>query len=320
MRRLCFVLLMLLAWTAPARSHEAAMAVLELHQVRPTEFIGNWALAPTFDPRYLHAQFPTQCHWEPPLLECGAPGFVGRVSFDNLGSSMSAVMLRIFPLQGATRTYTLSAATPSVTVLGESKPSLATWLELADTYLNLGVDHILLGIDHLLFVLGLIFIVRGGWRLAKTITAFTVGHSLSLAAAAFGLIGVPERPLNAVIALSIAFVAVEIARERQGFPGLTARHPWAVALGFGLVHGIGFAGALVSLGIERNVLPVALLSFNVGVEIGQLGFVLLILALFWAHRTLQAMLPRWGARVPEYAIGVPAMFWFMGRMARLVAS
>ncbi len=296
------------------------MGVLELHQVKPTEFIGNWVLAPTFDPKYLRASFPPQCHWEPPLLECGAPGFVGRVAFDNLGGNMSAVMLRIFPIEGEPRTYTLSAATPAVTVLGESKPTLATWLELAVTYLNLGIDHILLGVDHLLFVLGLIWIVQGGWRLAKTITAFTIGHSLSLAAAAFGLIGVPELPLNAVIALSIVFVGVEIAKLQRGEVGITARHPWAVALGFGLVHGIGFAGALVSLGIQRSVLPVALLSFNVGAEIGQLAFVLLVLALFWAHQTLAATLPSWGAVVPAYAIGVPAMFWFIGRMVRLVTT
>ena len=320
MRRLCAGAFILLALCGTVRAHEAAMGVLELHQVKPTEFIGNWVLAPTFDPKYLRANFPPQCHWVPPLLECGSPGFVGRVSFDNLGGNMSAVMLRVFPMDGEPRTYTLSAATPAVTVLGESKPTLATWIELAVTYLNLGIDHILLGVDHLLFVLGLIWIVRGGWRLAKTITAFTVGHSLSLAAAAFGLIGVPELPLNAVIALSIVFLGVEIAKLRRGEAGITARYPWAVALGFGLVHGIGFAGALVSLGIQRSVLPVALLSFNVGVEIGQLAFVLLMLGLFWAHRTLTATLPAWGAVLPAYAIGVPAMFWFIGRMVRLVAT
>ena len=229
MRRLCLWAFVLLSLCGSARAHEAAMGVLELHQVKPTEFIGNWTLAPTFDPKYLRAQFPPQCHWEPPLLECGSPGFVGRVAFDNLGGNMSAVMLRVFPMEGEPRTYTLSAATPAVTVLGESKPTLATWIELAMTYLNLGIDHILLGVDHLLFVLGLIWIVQGGWRLAKTITAFTVGHSLSLAAAAFGLIGVPERPLNAVIALSIV---VRRRRDRATPPRRGRRHR-ALSMGGG---------------------------------------------------------------------------------------
>ena len=133
-------------------------------------------------------------------------------------------------------------------------------------------------------------------------------------------IGVPEKPLNATIALSIAFVGAEIVRLRRGEAGLTVRYPWAVAAGFGLLHGIGYAGALAALGIQRKLLPVALLSFNVGVEIGQLAFVLLVLALFWAHRTLAAELPaRFGA-LPGYAIGVLAMYWFIGRMAVLITS
>ena len=168
-------------------------------------------------------------------------------------------------------------------------------------------------------MLGLIWIVGGGWRLVKTITAFTVGHSASLAAAAFGLIGVPERPLNACIALSIVFVGVEIVRQQRGEIGLTARYPWAVAFTFGLVHGIGFAGALAGLGIEPRLLPAALLFFNVGVEIGQLAFVLLVLALIWAHQRLHALIPRWGELIPAYAIGSVAMFWFIGRLVRVLA-
>ena len=197
-------------------------------------------------------------------------------------------------------------------------PTLATWLELARTYINYGIDHILLGIDHLLFVLGLLWLVRGGWSLVRTITAFTVGHSLSLAAAAFGVIGIPERPLNACIALSIVFVAVDIVRDRRGQPGLTARYPWAVAGGFGLVHGIGFATALAGLGLERSLLPAALLFFNVGVEIGQFAFVLLVLTLMAAQRRLQVQLPgQWGELLPAYAIGSISACWFIGRVVKL---
>jgi hypothetical protein len=197
---------------------------------------------------------------------------------------------------------------------------LQTWIELARTYVNYGIDHILLGADHLLFVLGLIWIVGGGWRLVKTITAFTIGHSASLAAAAFGLIGVPERPLNACIALSIVFVGVEIVKQQRGEAGLTARYPWAVAFTFGLVHGIGFAGALAGLGLEQRLLPAALLFFNIGVEIGQLAFVVLVLALIWAHRRLDAVLPRWGGALPAYMIGSVSMFWFIGRLLRVLAA
>jgi len=176
-----------------------------------------------------------------------------------------------------------------------------------------------LGADHLLFVLGLIWIVRGGWRLAKTITAFTIGHSIALAAAAFGIIGIPERPLNACIALSIVFVAVEMVKELRGTGGLTAKYPWIVAGAFGVVHGIGFAGALAGLGLERRLLPPALLFFNVGVEIGQLAFVFLVLGLIWAHRRLNAVLPgRWASLVPAYAIGSVSAFWFIGRLVRML--
>jgi HupE / UreJ protein len=130
----------------------------------------------------------------------------------------------------------------------------------------------------------------------------------------------PERPLNACIALSIVFVGVEVVRLQRGKMTLTARYPWIVAFSFGLVHGIGFAGALAGLGIEPRLLPAALLSFNIGVEIGQLAFVLLVLALIWAHRRLKAELPRWGEALPAYAIGSVSMFWFIGRLLRVLAA
>ena len=260
---------------------------------------------------------PQHCFLQMPELSCGSRGLVGPISVANMGDGLSALLVKVFSLDGAYHSYTLSSGNPTVTVLGAGAPTTETWIELARTYVNYGIDHILLGSDHLLFVLGLIWIVQGGWKLVKTITAFTIGHSLSLAAAAFGLFGIPERPLNATIALSIVFVAVEIVRLQRGESTFTARRPWTVAFVFGLVHGIGFAGALAGLGIEVRLLPAALLFFNVGVEIGQLAFVLLVLALIWAHRRLQAELPRWGDAIPAYAIGSVAMFWFIGRAARI---
>ena len=318
--RLLAGLLWLLAalGSAAAWAHEPAMGVLELREVRPGAYVAGWTLEPTIGPEKVRLQFPPQCHFELPSLECGPGGLVGRVSVDNLGANMSAVLLQVIPLGGEARSYTITSGSPVVSILGIGAPTWQTWKEVGWTYLNVGVDHILLGVDHLLFVLGLIFLVGGGWRLVKTITAFTLGHSASLAAAAYGLLGVPEAPLNACIALSIVFVGVELVKQRRGDPGLTARYPWAIAFSFGLVHGIGFASALAGLGIERALLFPALLSFNVGVEIGQLAFVALVLLLRWGHRRLGAVVGGWGELAPGYAIGVVATFWFLGRMVRLL--
>ena len=318
---LAFVLAVVATIMIPlaASAHEASLGVLEFRETRPGAYVGGWKAEPAIGAARVDLRMPTHCFLRLPELNCGDKGLVGSITIANLGVNMSAVLVRILPLTGEPRSYTLTSAKLVVSILGAGAPTLDTWLELAATYVNYGVDHILLGADHLLFVLGLIFIVRGGWRLFKTITAFTIGHSISLAAAAFGLLGIPERPLNACIALSIVFLGVELVNEGRGRPGLTGRFPWAVAGAFGLVHGIGFAGALSGLGIEPRLLPAALAFFNIGVEIGQLAFVLLALALIWAHRRLGATLPRWGEALPGYAIGGVAAFWFIGRLARVLA-
>ena len=317
-RLIALLLLLAGAATVAARAHEPAMGVLELREVNPGSYVAGWTLEPTIGGDKVQMRFPQQCHYALPSLECGPGGLVGRVSIDNLGANMSAVLIKLVPLGDEPRSYTLTSGNPAISILGIGTPTWQTWREVAITYVNVGIDHILLGVDHLLFVLGLIFIVGPGWRLVKTITAFTLGHSASLAAAAYGLIGVPEAPLNACIALSIVFVGLEIVKLRRGEGGLTARYPWVVAFSFGLVHGIGFASALSVLGIERALLFPALLSFNVGVEIGQLAFVSVVLLLIWAHRKLGATLSGWGEELPGYVIGVVAMFWFMGRMVRLL--
>lgn len=321
MRRLVLAALLFLvtAVIPPAlRAHEASLGVLEFREVRPGAYIGRWTMEPAIGAAHVDLRVPGHCFLRMPQLSCGDKGLVGPITITNLGVNMSAVLLKIIPMTGDARSYTITTATPVVSILAAGAPTLQSWIELAGTYVNYGIDHILLGADHLLFVLGLIWIVRSGWRLVRTITAFTIGHSISLAAAAFGLIGIPERPLNACIALSIVFVAVEIVKQQRGEMGLTARYPWAVAGVFGLVHGIGFAGALAGLGLERRLLPGALLFFNVGVEIGQLAFVLLVLALMWAHRRLNAALPAWGVQLPAYAIGSVATFWFIGRLVKVL--
>ncbi|MBS1173171.1 MAG: hypothetical protein H6R12_2001 [Proteobacteria bacterium] len=188
------------------------------------------------------------------------------------------------------------------------------------TYVVEGVRHILFGADHLLFVLGLLLIVGNRWMLVKTITAFTVAHSITLAIATFGVANVPALPLNAAIALSILFLGPEIVRAWRGETSFTIRHPWVVAFAFGLLHGFGFATALTSAGLPRQDLPLALLSFNVGVELGQLGFVALILAMIGAFRVLEVRWPRWVQVLPGYTVGTLGAFWTIQRTALLIAA
>ena len=168
-------------------------------------------------------------------------------------------------------------------------------------------------------MLGLILLVRTPMMLVKTITAFTIAHSITLAAATFGWIGVPEASVNALIALSIVFVAIDVLKLRRGQIGWSVRYPWAIAFGFGLLHGFGFAGALSGIGLPESSLPAALLFFNVGVEIGQLAFVGIVLGLFWAHRQLEAILPRGYETAALYGMGTIASFWFLSRMNDMVS-
>lgn len=308
------LLLAILLYPGEASGHVSSIGVLQFREVRPGVFIGRWMVEPSIGAARVDLRMPQHCFLRMPQLNCGAKGLVGKITIGNLGTDMSAVLIKIMPLEGEPHSYTITTANPVVSILGSSQPTLETWIELAKTYVNYGIDHILLGVDHLLFVLGLIWLVQGGWRLFETITAFTVGHSISLAAAAFGVVGISERPLNACIALSIVFVGVEIVRQLRGEVSLTARFPWAVASAFGLLHGVGFASALAGLGIEQRLLPASLAFFNIGVEIGQIAFVLVVLGLMWAHAKSQALLPRWGAALPGYMIGGVASYWFLLRI------
>ena len=187
-------------------------------------------------------------------------------------------------------------------------------------YIVHGIRHISLGADHLLFLLGLLLIVKDRWMLIKTVSAFTVAHSITLALATLGYANAPVVPLNAAIALSILFLGPEIVRVWRGETSFTIRHPWVVAFAFGLLHGFGFASALTSAGLPRAELPLALLSFNVGVEIGQLGFVLLILLLERAFRILEIRWPRWVQAVPGYTVGSLGAFWTVQRIFILLGG
>jgi hydrogenase/urease accessory protein HupE len=218
--------------------------------------------------------------------------------------------VRVQRLDGTAQVARLTLSAPTFTV--EAAPR---WTHVATTYLGLGVEHILLGIDHLLFVLALVLLVRSWRLLVGVITAFTVAHSITLAAATLGLVHVPPKPVEAAIALSIVFVAAEIVHGRQGRAGLTARWPWVVAFVFGLLHGLGFASALREVGLPENAIPIALLFFNLGVELGQLAFVGVVLAGLALARRVPVAAPTWSWRLVPYAVGVVAMYWTIERVA-----
>ncbi len=191
-------------------------------------------------------------------------------------------------------------------------------MDAVGRYTVLGIEHILEGIDHLLFVLGLLLIVSTPnvrvLPLIQTVTAFTVAHSLTLGLATLGFVDMPSRPVEAAIALSIVFLAMEVVRGWQGQESLTHRQPWLVAFGFGLLHGLGFAGALADVGLPQAEIPIALLFFNVGVEVGQLIFVGAVLALRWVLLRFPFAWPTWTAYAPVYLIGVTGAYWVIERV------
>jgi hypothetical protein len=242
-------------------------------------------------------------------LVCTAPLAGGVFTVSGLELTATDVLLRIDSLDGSSFTHRLVPEAPSVVI--PERPG--AW-EVAATYLVLGVEHILLGIDHLLFVLALVLLVRGVGRLIATITAFTVAHSITLAAATLGFVNVPSAPIEATIALSILFVAMELARgTTRAAPTLTAQFPWLVAFTFGLLHGFGFAGALSEVGLPAHAIPLALLFFNVGVELGQLAFIAVVLTGAWALRRVALDPPAWMPRLAAYVIGSVAAFWVFER-------
>lgn len=207
---------------------------------------------------------------------------------------------------------------PAITInLVEFSAGSGSVWNAAKRYTLLGIEHILSGVDHLLFVLGLILLVRGWWMLIKTITAFTIAHSITLVLATLGFVNVPSAPVEAAIALSIVFLAVEVVNGYRGRLSLTHRQPWLVAFGFGLLHGLGFAGALSEIGLPPAEVPLALLFFNIGVEIGQLMFVAAVLVCLWIGSRVGLMLPRRAVLVPAYMLGVVATYWFFERSSTI---
>jgi len=232
------------------------------------------------------------------------------IGIRGLRSTPIDVIIQLDLMDGSEHSAILRSTTPEWTIPPRSTP----WT-VAASYWKIGTIHILEGFDHLLFVLALILIVPGWWMLVKTITAFTLAHSVTLALATLGVVNMPGPPTEAVIALSILFLAVEIIHSREGRITLTETYPWLVSLSFGLVHGLGFAGALSEVGLPESDIPLALLMFNVGVETGQLLFVGVVVAIREFIKRIPLSWPQESWRVLPYAIGGTASFWVIQRVA-----
>jgi hydrogenase/urease accessory protein HupE len=323
----------------PARSDELRPGYLELRQTAP----GTYSLLFKIPARGEDLRLAIYVNLPEGTQDLGAPqasfsdgtyierriirrdgGLVGQpVSIEGLSATSTDVLVRVESLAGTIQTERLSPTRTAFIV--QATPGAG---EVAATYLRLGVEHILFGFDHLLFVLALVILVREWRRVAVTVTAFTVAHSMTLAAATLGFVNVPGPPVEAAIALSIMLVAVEILNARHGKPSLTVRLPWLAAFSFGLLHGFGFAGALAEVGLPQHAIPLALLFFNVGVEIGQLVFVAAVLSSLWllrhaASQLLEAPLVKRALDRLDvtigYGIGVVAAYWLIERTTAFLA-
>ncbi|HXK10944.1 MAG TPA: HupE/UreJ family protein [Vicinamibacteria bacterium] len=306
-----------------ADAHESRPGFLELRETGPVTCSFLWK-APTGGAAEIQVApvVPEGCRLATPdaqpltpgtpivrgTLTC--PGGLGgkTIAVAGLEATTSDVLVRVHHTDGRLESHLLRPAAPSVAV---GAPTTAT--ERAVGYLEIGVQHILLGADHLLFVLGLLLVVADRWTLVKTITSFTLAHSVTLAVATLGYASAPLPPLNAAIALSILFLGPEVARTWQGETSFTIGHPWVVAFAFGLLHGFGFASGLSAMGLPKAEIPLALLLFNVGVEIGQIAFVVLVILLQRSFRVLGVRWPRLVERLPGYAVGSLGAYWTIER-------
>ncbi len=332
MKRALLSLVLLLAFVSGLSAHEVRPAYLELRQTGPETYDALWKVPGQGDLRLgLYVELPATCsnvseprgtaannaYTERWTVNCAGGLSGGTIHIAGLSATAVDVLVRLERLDGTTQVTRLTPSSPSFVIA-----AAANAVGVARTYTVLGIEHILSGIDHLLFVLALIIITRGGWKLVKTVTAFTVSHSITLTLATLGYVHIPQRPVEAVIALSIVFVAAEILRGRQGHVGITARAPWIVALIFGLMHGLGFASGLKDAGLPDGHIPTALLFFSIGVEAGHflfIGFVLALTAVLLRAASKLAPINQERSAilqlVPPYAIGTVAMFWVIQRIA-----
>ena len=296
----------------PVRAHEISMAEMELRQVPSGEFLWQWTAGQRSGDTLLRPLWPENCREGEGILRCGEGGLRGTLGMQGMGKGVSAVLVKVHWQDGQTGIYTLTSGQPEVQLFGAADDPRGMG-EVARAYGLLGVEHILGGFDHLLFVLGLLFLVGFNRSLVWTISAFTLAHSVTLGLSTLGWISLRSPPVEAMIALSILLVASEALNKEQT---LSRRWPALVAMLFGLVHGLGFAGALQQIGLPQNHLLPALLTFNLGVELGQL----LVVALAYA---LVNALARWPAffawrTSALYAMGGTAAYWTWGRVAAIL--
>jgi hydrogenase/urease accessory protein HupE len=310
-------------------AHEVRPGYLELRQIAANTYAVVWKVPAVGDMRLsIHPRFPENCrpagevasyraydsYTERLSLTCPDGLNAGTITIDGLAATMTDVLVRIERADGSIQVARLTQSVPTLVV--DASPGR---LQVARVYSVLGVEHILTGLDHLLFVLALIIITRGGWKLAKTVTAFTLSHSVTLTAATLGFVHVPQRPVEAVIALSIVFVAAEVLRMRRGIKSISFSAPWMVAFSFGLIHGLGFAGGLSDAGLPLAHIPTALLFFSLGVESGHFLFIGVVLSSIALMARIRNPFPRWTELIPPYAIGAIAMFWVIQRAVLILA-
>ena len=307
-------------------AHELQPSSLEVRQLTQDRYEVIWR-APIYYKKNHPAKLELPEHWqtvgEPTIKQLSdsalhrrvvsVPDGVidgGVIRFIGLETTITDVFARFIWLDGSQTTAIARPSQPWLEIVAQR----SAW-QVAGDYTVLGVDHILSGFDHLTFVLALLLIVSGARRLLITVTSFTLAHSITLAAATLGVMWVPGPPVEATIALSILFLASELVKVNRGQFSLTAQYPWIVAFVFGLLHGFGFAGALSDVGLPQNEVPVALLMFNVGVELGQLMFIAAILVLITALRKVRSEWPAWVYQVPAYGIGSISALWFIERVS-----
>ena len=324
MKRWAFFIALLSLLATQAQAHEMRPGYLEINEITSAVYSVLWKVPMRGNMRLrLDPQFPDMCREAvPPAAHSAGSALISRwtmrcdnglqdqrITIAGLENTLTDVLARVQHLDGAAQTTRITPGEPSFTVTGS--PSKLT---LSATYLWLGIEHILLGVDHLLFVFALLLIVDGVRRLVWTITAFTLAHSITLAGATLGYVHVPQQPVEAIIALSILFLATEIIHSRRGRPGYAERWPWVVAFIFGLLHGFGFAGALAEVGLPEHAIPFALVFFNIGVELGQLAFVAIVLSSAWLIHQIKAFPLRPTEMVTTYVIGSVAAYWTIERV------
>ncbi len=319
------LLLLLVAFPSAAQAHQSTPCLLNIVQVQADVYELSWKTPPPTGPGAYPVSLAIPDAWEAlgapsersladgdqlrQSLRIPPPGIDGSVvRFPGLESIVTEVFVRVTRLDGSSYSAIVRSTDPQLELRGER----GAWRTVQE-FIVMGFEHILHGVDHLLFVFGLLLIVSGTMPLIKTISAFTLAHSLTLAMAALGFVNLPPAPIEALIALSILFLGPEVVHKLRGESSLAIRLPWLVAFSFGLLHGFGFAGGMNLIGMPHSEIPLALLCFNVGVELGQLAFVAAVFALLIPLRKLRLELPAWLRPAPAYLIGVSGAFWFIQR-------